>query len=196
MTKEQNFLALDLEFNRPSRKIIQVGIALATASQPEGEYLVCKWDVKIDEPIDPEITQLTGITTEMNQAGLEIEVVAQELSAVIAEKQPFVNPVTWGGGDSDALLAAFANAGADFPHFGRRWIDVKTLTAFLAISHASGPRSASGGLGSIMARYKLQFKGAPHRADVDSFNTLRLFFCLVRRQKVLETAAEQIREFT
>ena len=157
--------------------------------------MVRKWDVRIDEPINPEIVDLTGISTEDNEQGTTLAVVAAELGSLLTETKAFVNPVTWGGGDSTALLEAFASEGLDFAHFGRRWIDVKTMTGFLALSHHTGPRSMSGGLSSIMGRYKLSFKGKAHRADVDAFNTLRLFFAVVKRQQKLEMAAAMFKEY-
>lgn len=195
MKHDINYVALDLEFNQPSRKIIQVGIAIGNPSQEDSGYLVRKWDVRIDEPINPEITDLTGISTKDNEQGTTLAVVAAELSALLIATKAFVNPVTWGGGDSTALLEAFASTDLIFLHFGRRWIDVKTMTSFLAFSHHSGPRSMTGGLSSIMGRYKLAFKGKAHRADVDSFNTLRLFFAVIKRQQKLETAAAMFQGF-
>jgi inhibitor of KinA sporulation pathway (predicted exonuclease) len=44
-----------------------------------------------------------------------------------------------------------------------------------------------------MARYKLQFVGKAHRADVDAFNTLRLFFAILERQRTLETCAARMK---
>jgi inhibitor of KinA sporulation pathway (predicted exonuclease) len=92
--------------------------------------------------------------------------------------------VTWGGGDSGELLAEFANNHADFPHFGRRWIDVKTWYTYLMLTRGKTP---SGGLASAMGYFKLHFKGKAHRADVDAANTLALFFKLLDRQAQLES---------
>jgi inhibitor of KinA sporulation pathway (predicted exonuclease) len=46
-----------------------------------------------------------------------------------------------------------------------------------------------GGLSKAMGRYKMQFVGQAHRADVDAFNTLRLFFAILERQRILEDCA-------
>jgi inhibitor of KinA sporulation pathway (predicted exonuclease) len=54
---------------------------------------------------------------------------------------------------------------------------------------ANGKRP-SGGLSSAMGVYKLQFEGKAHRADVDAYNTLRLFFEILKRQKqMLDTVS-------
>lgn len=100
-----------------------------------------------------------------------------ELGELLNEHAVFVNSVTWGGGDSTDLLDAFAQAQVAFPHFGRRWIDVQTWATLLSLARTPTGMVQQGGLSKAMARYKLQFVGKAHRADVDAFNTLRLFFC-------------------
>ncbi len=44
-----------------------------------------------------------------------------------------------------------------------------------------------------MARYKLQFVGKAHRADVDALNTLRLSFTILERQRLLEACAARMK---
>lgn len=178
------FLALDLELNQPSNRIIQVGITLGGRLQAQDEWLVKQWLIDPGEPIVPFITQLTGITDEaIVQGAVPWVQMAAELSAVITEHQPFVNPVTWGGGDSVELLASLRDRGIEFPHFGRRWVDVKTIHTFLCMTQGKTPK---GGLRSALTQYKLHFVGEPHRADADALNTLRLFFALMERQGSLE----------
>lgn len=178
------FLALDLELNQPSQRIIQVGVALGRRLQSEEEYIVKQWLISPEEPLAPAITELTGITEQdLQERAVPWEQMAQELLALIQEHKPFVNPVTWGGGDSVELLQALAEQQIAFPAFGRRWIDCKTYHVFSALSQGKNP---SGGLRSVMGRYGLTFRGVPHRADVDALNTLRLFFKLLSRQATLE----------
>lgn len=189
----QPFLALDLEFNQPSGRIIQVGIAVGGFMQSQEEWLVRQWLLDPEEPISEFITQLTGIRDEDIRArAVSWEQMAGELGALITETRPFVNPVTWGGGDSVELLAGIRTRGIDFPYFGRRWVDVKTIYTFLAL--AQRKKAARAGLRSAMAQYKLQFLGTPHRADADAYNTLRLFFRLLERQESLEAAAVLARD--
>lgn len=187
-TPQNTFLALDLEMNQPSRRIIQVGVAMGWRDQPESQWLTRSWLLDPQEPIAPNITELTGIADEHIQSqAVSVEQMALELSALVAEHQPFVNPVTWGGGDSELLLQAIRDRGIEFHHFGRRWLDVKTLTVTEAL--AAGKKH-SGGLSSVMGRYQLSFKGTAHRADVDALNTLRLFFRLLElRERQLAMVA-------
>lgn len=125
----QRYVALDLEYNQPSGTIIQVGVAIGSASQSQQEYVVRRWDLRVDEPISEFITQLTGITDEDCRAGVSLPQCAEELGSLLRQHEVFVNPVTWGGGDSTDLLRAFAQAQIEFHHFGRRWIDVIDLSA-------------------------------------------------------------------
>jgi len=182
---KQNFLALDLELNSDGNnnitKIIQVGVAFGSEPSNIQTY---KWYVDPKEPLTPFITQLTGITQQdIDTKAVPLATVAEELGKLIDEQQTFVNPVQWGMGDADELKAEFKENNAEFPYFGHRVIDVKTIYTFLQLSSGN---SIKGGLKSSMGRYKLQFKGEPHRADVDAYNTLVFYFELMKRQSKLE----------
>lgn len=185
------FMALDLELNNapdhstPNPKIIQVGVALGTFEQYKDNAIITKkWYINPQEPIYPFITSLTGITDDDVAGGVPHSVIAQELGEMIEQHKPFINPVTWGGGDSVDLLAEFKQHGVMFPHFGRRWIDVKTWYVILMLSEG---KRASGGLSSAMGRFKIPFKGPAHRADIDALNTLRFFYTLLERQSKINS---------
>ena len=183
----QKYLALDLELNSDGNgnvtKIIQVGIAIGSPNDTNN-IQTYKWYVDSKEPLTPFITQLTGITQEdIDTKAVPLAQVAKELGVLIDQHKTFVNPVQWGMGDADELKAEFKENNVEFPYFGNRCIDVKTIYTFLQTSKGN---SIKGGLRSSMGRYKLQFKGEPHRADVDAHNTLVFYFTLMQRQKKLE----------
>lgn len=189
----KKFLSLDLELTQPTCKIIQVGIAIGSLEESEKDWIKKKWYIDPKESITEEITKLTGISNEdIKKYAQPISVVAKELSQLITKNDCFVNPVTWGAGDSSELLDLFRSEDLEFKHFGRRWIDVKTLYTFL--SFAQGTSNPAGGLSSCMGRYKLQFIGDAHRADVDAFNTLRFFFALIKRQQNFEQVLKTFKE--
>jgi DNA polymerase III alpha subunit (gram-positive type) len=186
--KNQKYLALDLELNQPSGKIIQVGIAIGKADDRVENYFTKKWYIDPKEPISEFIIGLTGITdSDISANCVSHETVARELGELIKQQNCFVNPVTWGGGDSVELLQEFSKQCVDFPHFGRRWIDTKTFYTLLMFARGKKP---SGGLASAMGYFKLHFKGDAHRADVDAANTLALFFKLIERQRKMEHLIE------
>ena len=186
MDLDQKYLALDLELNNapdgstPSPSIIQVGVAIGSARQLPSEWIVKKWFVKVNEPIYPFITELTGITTDDVKNGLQHYDIANELDKLIKDNNVFVHPVTWGGGDASELKADFERWGVEFNNFGRRWIDVKTLHTLNMLARGKKP---NGGLSSALSVYDLIFEGKEHRADIDAYNTLKLFFEILKRQK-------------
>ena len=187
MNTRQNYLALDLEFNHDDNanisKIIQVGIAIGSISAIE-DIKTYKWYINPEEPVKPFITQLTGITDQdIQQYSVSHQQVATDIQNLVQGYKTFANPVQWGMGDSAELKAEFKQRNIDFPCFGHREIDVKTIFTFIQTSQG---RNVKGGLGSCMGRYRLTFKGQAHRADVDAYNTLIFYFELVKRQQRLE----------
>jgi inhibitor of KinA sporulation pathway (predicted exonuclease) len=54
--------------------------------------------------------------------------------------------------------------------------------------------SFKGGLRASMSKYKLNFKGEPHRADVDAYNTLVFYFELMKRQTKIEEMIRTAKE--
>ncbi|ATV46409.1 hypothetical protein [Lake Baikal phage Baikal-20-5m-C28] len=187
MIATEYYLALDLELNNAedgsttNPPIIQVGVAIGTFDHyTDNAIITKKWYLNPNEPIYPFITNLTGITDEdILTKSVTHEVLAEELATLIRKYKPFINPVTWGGGDSIELKQEFIDRNIAFPFFGRRWIDVKTWYVLRMIAAAKRP---AGGLRSAMGLYKMNFDGTPHRADDDALNTLRLFFKIVNLQ--------------
>jgi DNA polymerase III epsilon subunit-like protein len=195
MNENQNYLALDLELNNardgstPNPKIIQVGVAWGSYRDYTAKSIQTrKWYIDPGEPIYPEITALTGISDrDIATNSVPHQVVADGISAILVENNCFVNPITWGGGDSMELLGEFRDRDIQFRHFGRRWIDTKTWFIYNRLSLGN---STGGGLGSSMPKFGIHFEGTAHRADVDAYNTLRLFFVMLARQKKLEDLLE------
>lgn len=166
------FTALDLELNQPSGKIIQIG---AVAGDISTGKIIRTFNRYVNplEPISPEITELTKIKDETVWGGTNLLSAFDDLAKFHLESGAFVNPVTWGGGDSLEIRQQLERQGKTFEWcFGRRWIDVKTI--IVAIKLANG-RTPQGGLARCMASMGLAFKGQKHNALDDATNTF-LFF--------------------
>ena len=176
----QNFISLDLELNQPSNRIIQVGIAIGNAQQKSEEYVVKKWYLNPNEPIDKFITELTGITNgNISSYSVSHTTVARELTELIKEYNPWLQPVVWGYDDAGQLRREFERNNVEFKHFGGRWLDVKTVYNFLQFSQNESP---NGNLQQAMSVQGSWFDGDTHRADVDARNTLKFWFDLMQKQ--------------
>ena len=185
----KNFIALDLELNQPSGKIIEIGIAIGNPT--DGIVKNTHWYVDPGESIDESIVELTGIDDSIiDIEATPVSFIVQDLTTIFESYQPFPNPVQWGGSDADILRKEFLLQGIDCKLFGRREIDVKTIYSFLQISRG---RSITGGLKGCMERYGMKFFGGPHRALDDARNTLEFYFKLLRRQQNMERIFEEIR---
>jgi len=189
--RDTKYFSLDLELNNLNNgqtpKIIQVGIAIGSPIRPE-EIETYSWYLDPEESITPFITQLTGITDEIiKEKSVPHDKLAEELGMLLSWEKCFVNPIVWGGNnkfsDATELKDEFTQREIDFPYFGRRVIDIKTLYVFNQMVRGKSP---SGGLRKSMISYGLDFIGQSHRADVDALNTLRFFFHFLQRQKMFE----------
>lgn len=194
----QKYIAIDLELNNKrdgtQPKIIQVGAAVGNPWGSDSSILTYSWYLDPQEPIDPFITNLTGITNEIiREESISHDAVAGRLSGLIKSNQCFVNPITWGGSghlsDAEELKNEFSERNIDFPHFGRRIIDVKTLYVFHQLAKE---KSTSNGLKKAMRSCGLTFEGEAHRADVDAYNTLRFFFYFLRSQSSIISLARTV----
>ena len=192
MPQDQVFVALDLELNNLQNgqvpKIIEVGVAIG--SPERGIIDKCSWLLDPKEPINPFITELTGITDQMiSERAVTHEVCAQQLAALLSNWHYFRSPVTWGQGDLYALVKEFKekNVPGIENLFGRRIIDVKTIYTYKRITKR---QAVKGGLGTALKQTGLSFAGTAHSAADDAKNTLLLFFALIQQERNLRTAFE------
>lgn len=197
--KDINYFCIDLELlnkkDGTKPKIIQVGLAIGSPLNPE-DIQTFSWYLDPQEPITPFIQSLTGITDEIIQENaVSHQTVAQELGDLIKQNSCFCNPVVWGGSgwgnDATELKDEFTERNIDFPFFGYRTIDVKTIFVYKQIIAGKSP---VGGLRKSMNSYRLKFEGTPHRADVDAKNTLRFFFYLLNTGNKTLNLLSQLKE--
>lgn len=165
------FTSLDLELNQreTGAKIIEIGAV--TGNIKTGEILdTLSVFINPQEELTPMILQLTGIKQSDVDSGVTLEQGYRLLENMHKRHSAFVNPVTWGGGDSQELLAQLKAENPQFQGwcFGRRWIDSKTL--FVSWRIAQG-LPIKGGLKNSCAKLGVRFHGPAHRAERDAYNT-------------------------
>lgn len=180
------FTSLDLEMNQPSRKIIQVGAVVGNINT--GQILE-RFSVFVNpkEKIAPSITELTKITQKDVDNGLTLEEAYYQLKAIHEKHDSFVNPITWGGGDSQEIFNQLVDRSfldrlfvrINLKHrpekdwcFGRRWIDTKTI--FVSSRFANG-KPIQGGLAKSLLKVGLRFNGQKHNALHDAENTFNMY---------------------
>lgn len=182
MTQDPNplFIAFDLEMNKPSGKIIQIGAVVGNILTKE---VIKEFSVYVNpnEALDGYIIDLTGITQSEVDSGVSLEEAYLQLSEFSTSNKANINPITWGGGDSAVLLEQLGGLGKFVGYkeplhpwiFGRRWIDAKTLY----VTHrAINNKHISGGLAKAMTKFGLKFSGKKHNAVHDARNTF-IFYC-------------------
>jgi inhibitor of KinA sporulation pathway (predicted exonuclease) len=171
---------LDLEFNQPSGKICQVGAVIGDTLNGE---ITHRLRIYVDpgEPIAQFITELCGITQDdINKKGVSLQEAYAQLKEFHLRHSTFINPVTWGGGDSQAVRDQLPPMSEEEWCFGRRWIDAKTVYATKQISEG---RVLSGGLSTSMKQYGMKFVGRKHDAQDDAENTFRIYYEMLVRMR-------------
>ena len=176
---EKNILSLDMEYNQPSRSIIQIGVAIGDINT--GRVLTTRgWYIQAGEELAPFIIKLTGITQEdVDISGVSLIGAYTQIKAMHEQYHCYRNPLTWGGGDSIDLRYAL-NMDENQFLFGRRWIDVKTL--FIARNMVKQLPLQSG-LAKSMTKVGLTFKGRKHNAIDDAYNTFIMYHKLINEFK-------------
>ncbi|HEY1890024.1 MAG TPA: 3'-5' exonuclease [Steroidobacteraceae bacterium] len=169
-------VSLDLEFNQPSGRIIQIGAVLGRVSTGE---VISLFETKVNpgEPLSDMIAALTGIDADELDAAPDIFTAGRNLAIWLRQWDSVrqLNPLTWGGGDTQVLRTELG-VNDERWLFGRRWIDVKTL--YGAWRTAQGKEGA-GALAKSMERLGMTFVGRPHNALHDSLNTFTTFRALL-----------------
>lgn len=175
---ESPYVALDLEFNQPSQRIIQVGAVIGRVDTGE---VLSRFSVFVnpEEPLSPRISELCGIAPGVLETAGSLAEAYEHLTHWLApfDGERRLNPLTWGGADAHALRDALGYDDGSVGLFGRRWVDVKTV--FTAWQDAHG-QQATGGLAPSMKRMGLVFQGRKHDAADDALNTFRMYACLLQ----------------
>lgn len=180
--EDNTYIALDLEMNQPSGKIIQVGVCIGNIVS--GEILRQQsWYVNPGETISEYITTLTGISNaHIESESYSLKEAYDQLSLMAVHYGANRSLITWGCGDQETLREQLKIESTDPKdwHFGRRYLDVKTLYQCLMLSRN---QTTQGGLAKAIAKMGLRFEGKKHDAGDDAYNTFLLFRRLLKEFK-------------
>lgn len=172
--KDINLMSLDMEYNQPSRSIIQIGLVVGNLQSGEILESYCE-HVYTKEIISDFIIGLTGIKQEDVDQGRHLGDIYSNIVMLHTKYECFRNPLTWGGGDAEDLRHALGLDDERYV-FGRRWIDAKTL--FISRCLARDEKTQSG-LAKSLTRLGMQFEGRKHNARDDAINTFRIYRALL-----------------
>lgn len=178
-----NIMSLDVEYNKPSKKTIQIG---AAAFHAKSGQLLDRIEMFVDpgEPIDPYITGLCGITNSDVSGAQNIREAYETLKLFHKKHKCFKNPLVWGSGadnDSQAIYReaypteALQEANPNF--LGYRVLDVKSTFQSIQIFHN---KKVSGKLEDVCVRLGLGFEGKPHTALADAMNNFRVWHHIIK----------------
>ena len=172
-------LTLDAEYNQPSRKTIQIGAAVFDA---RSGALMEKMRIYVNpqEPISPEIVELTGVTDQDVSGGMSILEAYEELGRLHKKWDCFRNPLVWGSGvrNDSTHICEEAGVKLDDNFMGFRVIDVKTIFQSMAIFENT--QYAGGLKETCEKRLNIGFEGSSHDALDDAINTFRVWYHLMR----------------
>ena len=176
---------IDLEMNKPSGSIIQIGAVCYDARQSKvvSTYLET---VNPNETIDGYITELTGITQTEVDSCLPLEEVAARFATWAREV------------GTGKLLAAW---GSDCYYLKQRipakyyvWNRALDLKQMSTVMQAVLPGKSGGGLATQMARLGIEFEGKQHNALTDAENTVRLLEVYLKAMRLWDRASYLLEE--
>ena len=174
-------VSIDLEFNQPIKRIIQIGCVIGDLTTGQ---VVDRFSIFINpaEALAPEIVKLCGIKQADVDSAPDIKEAYRQLTIWLKPYagQRSLNPLTWGGGDSEDLRLALAmdREDRDTWVFGRRWLDVKAVYIAWRAAHQ---RPGDGGLARSMSKLGLAFQGRRHNALNDAENTFAVYIALLKQ---------------
>ena len=163
-------IVIDLEMNKPSGKIIQLGYVIGNVRKSEVIKSV-NINVNPGEPIDPYITDLTGINQADADSGLSLMEAYGIMCADIKRHNPTTTCVQWGSGDSYYLKKELGLSSEEYI-FRTRVFDVKAL---FQMQQMFLNKSVAMGLGSACKEMGIEFEGTAHNALADATNTFKIF---------------------
>ena len=188
-----NILCLDMEYNMPSGKIIEIGYTISDVKTQKIK-LAKSILVNPGEVLSADIIELTGITDEMLIGKPTLQEAYLQLLKDKNDYQCNKHILQWGS-DHMHLFSELQKITPDM-HWGqfcfaKRANDVKSLYQSWAMIQPNGKSVA--GLSGAMKTLGMLFEGRQHRALVDAENTLNVFHHLTDKFKQYEQIKKVIK---
>ncbi len=175
-------LALDLELNKEGEKItdiIQIGAVIGDIYTGEIKERL-SYIIKPSKPVDPFITELTGITqTMIDDRGITAPEAYLYLEDYMNDYECSRSILTWGKGDQESLKKA-ADRESGRGKIGHRYTDVKTLYCEYRLANNL---SMKAGLVKACENMGMQFYGQAHDAMWDAYNTFEIYRKLLSKMR-------------
>lgn len=180
-----DFIAFDLEYNQPSHRIIQIGVAYTEDRIPEAKSFSIL--VNPREDIDSYITNLTGITNQdILEKGISYQAAIRELQSFLETRSFYTQPITWGSSDLRLLKAQAESYGIpqeDTPWLRSTALNLQNVISFQEL--CKGVKAKNYSLRSACTLHKVPQAVPAHDARVDAINTLNLFLEVHRKSRIL-----------
>ena len=192
MNKGLSFLvALDLEFNRPSKKIIQIGAVV-------GDMLTGNIDsgfscfVNPNEPLNPNVAVLTGISQEVLDRAPAVEEAYLQMGTWLKPYELIrsLTPLVWGNNINGVLCDAVGLKPSDEEwYFSAKANNAKQFYALVRtnpllfgfLTRFGLETILVGSLESSVAKFGLTFEGQPNNAMYRAANIFHLYRALIKR---------------
>lgn len=172
-------MVLDCEYNQPSKKCIQIGAAIYDAKTGQ---ILSRFETYVNpnEPINPYITELTGIRDQDVRNAPTIKDAFAFLRVFKETHKVFRNPIVWGSGVMNDSAAIYSESGETEENFmGWRVIDAKSIFQSIQVMRN---KEFAGSLEKVCVEVlKIGFEGRKHSALADAMNTFRVWHYLVSR---------------
>lgn len=165
-----DIIILDLEANQPSSKIIEIGavkLLRDNGIHPDKFQTF----IKIDEPLDKFIINLTNITEKDLKNAPEFIEAFNLFENWCHKESKNILLASWGNWDIPLLRKHCEDNNIKYPFRGKT-MDIKSVVVFLSMFF--GRKLNSDGLGKALKTWEVKFKGQKHRAVDDAYNTALL----------------------
>lgn len=173
-----NIMVIDCEYNQPSHKCIQIGAAVY---EPRSGAMLAKFETYVNpgEPINPYITDLTGVRDSDVSNAPTIKEAYFMLKEFHKKHRCYTNPLVWGSGVRNDSQLIHQEAAVEEENFmGYRVLDVKTLYQSIKIFRNERVRA---NLKEACKSLGMEFEGTAHTALADAVNTFRVWYNLMHK---------------